>query len=177
MFGIEQAFAATAEQQAAVTGAVAGSIMTFSYLITLAIWILLIVARWKVFTKAGEAGWKSIIPIYADYIQWRIGWKKTGLFWAYLACIIVGSLIMGASGAYQVSVSGSVVATGGGNGILAVIGSLAVLVGCILALMAAYKLMCAFGHGLGWFILYIFFSGIMLLVLGFGSSRYEGPQD
>ena len=26
--------------------------------------VLLIVAQWKIFTKAGEAGWKSIIPVY-----------------------------------------------------------------------------------------------------------------
>lgn len=29
--------------------------------------VLTIVAMWKIFTKAGEAGWKSIIPIY-NYI-------------------------------------------------------------------------------------------------------------
>ena len=27
-------------------------------------WLLHVVAAWRIFTKAGEAGWKSIIPIY-----------------------------------------------------------------------------------------------------------------
>ena len=30
-------------------------------------YILVLVARWKVFDKAGIAGWKSLIPIYSDY--------------------------------------------------------------------------------------------------------------
>ena len=42
--------------------------------------VLLVVARWKIFTKAGEAGWKSIVPIYSDYVQWKIAWKRKNLF-------------------------------------------------------------------------------------------------
>src|SRR5215216_4241008 len=48
--------------------------MIFGLLIAL----LLIVAMWKVFTKAGEPGWASIIPIYNLYIWCKIvgrpGW-------------------------------------------------------------------------------------------------------
>ena len=43
-------------------------------------WILQIVANWRIFTKAGEAGWKSIIPVYGDYISYKIAWQ-TGYFW------------------------------------------------------------------------------------------------
>ena len=34
--------------------------------------LLLIVAMWKVFTKAGQPGWASIIPIYNLYIWCKI---------------------------------------------------------------------------------------------------------
>ena len=41
--------------------------------------ILSIVILWRIFTKAGEAGWKSIIPIYNTYTLFKIadgcGWK------------------------------------------------------------------------------------------------------
>jgi len=37
-----------------------------------AVWILMIAAMWKIFTKAGEAGWKSIIPIYNTYVLLKI---------------------------------------------------------------------------------------------------------
>ena len=69
------------------------------------------------------------------------------------------------------------VASGGGNMALAGIGALVMLVGAIISLIAAYKLICAYGHGAGWFVLYILFAPIMLLVLGLGSSQYVGPQD
>ena len=168
------------QQQAleyAAGGAVVGGMITTMMIVSLVIWVLLIIAYWKMFTKAGEPGWKSIIPIYSDYVQWRIGWKKTGLFWAYIALVIGGALLMGASGAYVAGRGGAVVATGGGNQILGMIGAVLVLVGCILALVSGYKLMCSFGHGAGWFVLYLLFPTIMLLVLAFGSSRHIGPQD
>lgn len=175
MFGIEQAWAAPSSD-AVAAGIIAGGVMTVCLLV-LAFWVLVIIARWKIFTKAGEAGWKSIIPIYSDYVQWRISWKKTNLFWVMLALIIVGSIVMAMSGSYSVTAGGDIIASGGGNPILGGIGAIVILAACILGLVATYKTMQAFGHGLGWLILYIIFPNIMLLVLGFGSSYYYGPQD
>jgi Family of unknown function (DUF5684) len=47
-------------------------------IIALLIALLVIVAMWKVFTKAGQPGWASIIPIYNIYIWCKIvgrpGW-------------------------------------------------------------------------------------------------------
>jgi hypothetical protein len=43
-----------------------------SMIIGLVIALLLIVAMWKVFTKAGQPGWASIIPIYNLYIWCKI---------------------------------------------------------------------------------------------------------
>ena len=49
-----------------------------STIVGLLIALLLIVAMWKVFTKAGQPGWASIIPIYNLYIWCKIvgrsGW-------------------------------------------------------------------------------------------------------
>src|SRR4029450_5663072 len=54
--------------------------MIFGLLIAL----LLIVAMWKVFTKAGQPGWASIIPIYNIYIWGKIvgrpAWWRILLF-------------------------------------------------------------------------------------------------
>ena len=41
-------------------------------MIAFAWWLLQIIANWRIFTKAGEDGWKSIIPIYGDYISYKI---------------------------------------------------------------------------------------------------------
>jgi hypothetical protein len=43
-----------------------------SVIFGLLIALLLIVAMWKVFTKAGQPGWASIIPIYNLYIWCKI---------------------------------------------------------------------------------------------------------
>ncbi len=37
-----------------------------------AILVVLLVAQWKMFSKAGEAGWKCLIPFYNNYIFYKI---------------------------------------------------------------------------------------------------------
>ncbi|MDD6098138.1 MAG: DUF5684 domain-containing protein [Oscillospiraceae bacterium] len=49
-----------------------------------AILVVVLVAQWKLFSKAGEAGWKCLIPFYNYYIFYKIlygnGWKFLFLF-------------------------------------------------------------------------------------------------
>jgi len=42
---------------------------TIIYIVLL---VLIIVAFWRIFTKAGEAGWKSLIPIWNELVLLRI---------------------------------------------------------------------------------------------------------
>ncbi|WP_310603953.1 DUF5684 domain-containing protein [Anaerosporobacter sp.] len=56
-------------------------------LIGFVIAILEIVAMWTIFTKAGEKGWKSIVPIYNVYMLYKITW---GNGWYFLATLIPG---------------------------------------------------------------------------------------
>lgn len=39
--------------------------------------IFFIVCHWKIFTKAGQEGWKSIIPLYNLYVQLQIAKQPT----------------------------------------------------------------------------------------------------
>ena len=57
------------------------------------------------------------------------------------------------------------------------VGAIMTVVGGIIALVAAFKLFKSFGHCGGMLIAYLFFPSTVLLVLGFGSSRYYGPED
>ena len=54
------------------------SMIIFYCVISIIIWILTIVAHWKIFTKAGKPGWASLIPIYNLYVLFQIsgfnGW-------------------------------------------------------------------------------------------------------
>lgn len=61
-------------------------------LMTLVIAILVIVAMWKIFKKAGEPGWKAIIPIYNNYILFKIVWD-TKFFWISLGLGLLSSII------------------------------------------------------------------------------------
>ena len=51
----------------------AGTVLMWS-LFALAAGVLLIIAQWRIFTKAGEPGWASLIPIYNTYVLYKITW-------------------------------------------------------------------------------------------------------
>lgn len=57
---------------AAALGAYNLFIITLFIIVLLILLILLVVAYWKMFTKAGVAGWKSLIPLYNVYIAFKI---------------------------------------------------------------------------------------------------------
>ena len=52
---------------------------TATTIVMLIVAVIEIIAMWKIFTKAGQAGWKSLIPIYNIYTFVKIadgnGWK------------------------------------------------------------------------------------------------------
>ena len=41
---------------------------------------LLLIANWKIFTKAGQAGWKTLIPIYNGMVLFKIIYGSMGKF-------------------------------------------------------------------------------------------------
>lgn len=52
----------------------------FNWIIILAVSVFLIVSLWKVFEKAGEPGWKCLIPWYNNYILFKIAMGNGWLF-------------------------------------------------------------------------------------------------
>lgn len=82
-------YARDIDSTAAAVGLGALGAMLIVYLVVvIAIAILQIVAMWKIFTKAGEKGWKSIIPIYNVVILFKISGLSPWLVLVYLAGII-----------------------------------------------------------------------------------------
>ena len=53
-------------------GAVAVVIWLFVILIVMAVSILMIIAMWRIFTKAGKPGWASLVPIYNMVVMMQI---------------------------------------------------------------------------------------------------------
>lgn len=72
---------------AAASTAILGALMVYMVII-LAIAIVQIIAMWKIFTKAGEKGWKSIIPIYNFVVLFKISGLSPWLILVYFAAII-----------------------------------------------------------------------------------------
>ena len=113
--------------------------MTAYGIFAIALLIVMIVAMWRIFTKAGEAGWKCLIPIYSSYKLYDIGWEGS-YFWAPLVVSFIGGIVatllmrMGQAGA----VIGGLISLG--------CGIFALVISCKMAIRLAHR----FGkkHGL-----------------------------
>ncbi len=81
---------------AVAVGAIAGGVLAVYSIIILAIAVVELIGMWKMFTKAGEAGWKCLIPIYNLVILFKIAGISPWLILCYLLFFIpvVGWLVM-----------------------------------------------------------------------------------
>ncbi len=59
---------------------------------TVVLAILLIIAYWKIFEKAGEPGWKSIIPLYSTYTMYKMVFSS-GWFFLLEVIPVVGFVV------------------------------------------------------------------------------------
>jgi Mce-associated membrane protein len=82
----------TAAYQLAATDAVPGAALIVSQ-VALLIVIIMLVAMWRVFAKAGEPGWAAIIPFYNAYVLLRIVGRPA--WWLVLLLIPVVNLVFG----------------------------------------------------------------------------------
>ena len=160
----------TSTEEAALAGGILGGMFVAILTFGLIYYILLVIAGWKIFEKAGEKGWKSLIPIYNTYIFYKIVGMKN-YFWAILIMSFAISLITTALG-QGTQMQSMNLATGAGvfSFILSLASCIFVLVVSVMYVIRTSK---AFGHG-GLFAVGLFFlSGIFLLILGFGKSKYN----
>lgn len=120
---------------AAYTAAASG-VSAVYVILSLAISVLTLVAMWKLFVKAGKAGWKCLIPFYNTYCLYDIAWGNGWLFLLmFVPCVNV-----------------------------------------VVGIMMLFKLAKAFGQGTGFGFGLLFLNTIFILILGFGSAEYVGPQ-
>ena len=143
------------EQSVLAAGGILGGILGAIFTVGLIYIILIIIADWKIFTKAGEAGWKALIPIYNQYILCRIMHVN---FWTYyfaptVAVSIIGAIFGQESNAYVILNSALFI-------------YITILTG--IKLGAAFAKSTAFKIGL----CIPAVSNIFMLILGFGSSKY-----
>lgn len=134
----------------------------FSMILSLCAGIVTLVSYWRIFSKAGEAGWKAIIPIYGTYVLYQFTWTMQ-MFWMMIGSYVLGFILMVAGMAVGVSV-------------LSFLGFAVMIIGVIIDLFQSHALSRAFGHGFGFTLGLLFLTPVFLLILAFGSSEYQGPQ-
>ena len=113
---------------------------------------------YKLFTKAGEAGWKGFVPVYNYYVALKLSWN-TNIFWIYLAITIVSSILRQF------------------EGFVATLGSVVGIAATIINLVHCLKFSRAFQHGIGYALGLFFLEPIFLLIMGLGDTQYVGPQE
>ena len=127
------------------------------------IFVLSLIGKYFIFEKMGMPGWKSLIPIYSDYLLFRelIG---AGYFWGYIA----SALLAGSCSAF--------VTIGLVSGVMEFLFIITAVAACTVTIAIqiklAHSLSKSFGHGIGYTFGLIFIEPIMLMILGLGNNRY-----
>lgn len=128
-------------------------------------YVALVIGQWKIFEKAGEEGWKSLIPFYNAYILWKIAGRNFIELVVATVIVVVLSIVL-----CSIAVATS-------SEILGIIAGLLYLIYLIYLIIVTCKfcdgLSKAFGHG-GAFATGLFFmQPIFLMILGFNKDEYQ----
>ena len=137
--------------------------MTMHMMTVVFIFALSLIGKFFIFEKMGMPGWKSLIPIYSDYLLFRelIG---AGYFWGYIA----SALLAGSCSAF--------VTIGLVSGVMEFLFIITAVAACTVTIAIqiklAHSLSKSFGHGIGYTFGLVFIEPIMLMILGLGNNRY-----
>ena len=160
----------TTTQEVVAAGAVAGATASIIAICSVAIYVLFIIAWWKIFTKAGVAGWKSLIPIYNQYTLFRIsgmsGW------WVILPIVVSFLLVLGGGATTQANGAATTTPSGPAT-VFATIGLIGLIIGIVVQIVQTVKLAGAFGKGTLFKVMSVFFPNITSLILAFGAAKYN----
>ncbi len=131
----------------------------WALILTILFYLLQIIAQWKLFTKAGEGGWKSLIPVYNYYTLFKITWSRTAFF--ILAALLIASALF-----FQ-NTDSSFCQIGG---------KICSALASLITIIETYKVSKAYGHGFPYFLGLLFLEPLFVMILGLGSSRYVGKS-
>lgn len=120
--------------------------------------------RWFIFVKAGEKGWKALIPFYSDYINYKIAWDGR----IYLALLIgsVASTVLGA-------IFGLINA-GLGMVVSVVVSTVVACAKAVAEMILQFKYARAFGKGDYFAVGLYFLNNVFTAILAFGECEYKG---
>ena len=73
-------------------GQTAGGVGIIGLVIYVAIALLMIISLWKLFSKAGQPGWASIIPIYQTVVMLQVAGKP--IWWIILLFVPIANIVI-----------------------------------------------------------------------------------
>jgi hypothetical protein len=165
-------------------------------IIVIATLVVTLAGIWKTFTKAGEGGWKALIPIYNNYIMLRIGGHSGWWVLAFLLPAIPWLIaVLSATANAQTTTTGnsSNIPVGqfsvSPDQILGIGGAMAafIIAMILLAVMAFFQLIVlvsvvmtydlarSFGKGMAFAWGLIVLPFVFWPILGYGDAEYRGP--
>lgn len=139
--------------------------------VALGIWTIDVLAWWNLFLKAGEKGWKALIPFYIIYTELKLTWSIKAS-WIYVGAgtavlVLVWFLV------FLLSDPSSSL----GFTFIGIVFFLwiFVLVVSVMSVIRTIKLGLSFGKGPAFIVGLMFLNSIFLLIMAFDSSAYLGP--
>lgn len=148
-------------------------------LIVIAVCVVVVVAQWKIFTKAGKAGWMSLIPFLSTYVLGEISNTDKRLTWGLLASAIASSLSVVLARITGIGYDASMASSSADveiTGPFGAINSIASIAMFVLTVITYLHLAQAYGHGGGYTAGLLFLPIIFFPMLAFGHDVYRGPQ-
>ncbi len=134
--------------------------------------ILLMVAHWKMFTKAGEKGWKALIPFYSDYILYKLVWTGRNFFVFLVSC--VGMVLFNILNFTFLNVDGMLYLIPRNNFFFTILASVSSFILFGWYLIVNIKTALAYGKGIFFALGLVLMPSIFTLILGFGKAEYKG---
>ena len=160
--------------QAAAVGGVAGAMIGMIVTFSIVFYIITVIATWKIFKKAGEPGWKCLIPIYNYYIMYKIVGMKNW-FWWMIGISVCAGIMFAVDGYNPYTMTDEQIANFdyGAHPMTLIATIMLCVVAIYVSIVYAWRTSKVFGHGVGYFIGLLFLQPIFWLILGFDKSKYD----
>ena len=128
--------------------------------------VLGIIGQWKLFEKAKEKGWKSLIPIYNLYTMCKVTGVNPWWIVVSFAVAIVSSVFNSVSTSYPDAWGLTI--------FVILFGLLNIAVSIYFAIIMAVSTARSYGKESGWAVGLYFLKPFFMFALGIGKSKYVG---
>lgn len=136
-------------------------------LISIVISVLATIALWKLFEKAGEKGWASLIPVYNYFVMVKIATGNYTLGWVYLVISLLYSVFMAMGSFMMEHESGDMTYIF----VMLIAFAIAIPLYAIVGYVS-YMFGKSYGKPTFWNVCMIFLSPILIIVMGFDKNTY-----